>query len=35
LKNPWPGGLAAAGRDRFRALSADYRQKVIDMVVSR
>ncbi len=27
--------LLAASRDRFKALSADDRQKVIDMVVSR
>ena len=31
----WHGGQAAASRDRFKALSADDRQKVIDMVVSR
>jgi CxxC motif-containing protein (DUF1111 family) len=31
----WHGGQAAAARDRFKALSADDRQKVIDMVVSR
>ena len=31
----WHGGQAAAARDRFKALSADDRQKVIDMVSSR
>ena len=31
----WHGGQAAASRDRFKALSADQRQKVIDMVSSR
>lgn len=31
----WHGGQAAAARDRFKALSADDRQKVIDMVTSR
>ena len=31
----WHGGQAAAARDRFKALSADDRQKVIDMVKSR
>lgn len=31
----WHGGQAAASRDRFKALSADDRQKVIDMVSSR
>lgn len=31
----WHGGQAAASRDRFKALSADDRQKVIDMVTSR
>ncbi len=31
----WHGGQAAASRDRFKALSADDRQKVIAMVVSR
>ena len=31
----WHGGQATAARDRFKALSADDRQKVIDMVSSR
>jgi CxxC motif-containing protein (DUF1111 family) len=31
----WHGGQAAAARDRFKALSAADRQKVIDMVTSR
>jgi CxxC motif-containing protein (DUF1111 family) len=31
----WHGGQAAASRDRFKALAADDRQKVIDMVMSR
>lgn len=31
----WHGGQAAASRERFKALSAADRQKVIDMVVSR
>ena len=31
----WHGGQAASARDRFKALSADDRQKVIDMVNSR
>ena len=31
----WHGGQAAAARDRFKALSAADRQKVIDMVSSR
>ena len=31
----WHGGQAAAARDRFKALSADDRQKLIDMVLSR
>jgi CxxC motif-containing protein (DUF1111 family) len=31
----WHGGQAAAARDRFKAMSADDRQKVIDMVKSR
>lgn len=31
----WHGGQAAASRDRFKALSADDRQKLIAMVVSR
>jgi len=31
----WHGGQGAASRDRFKALSADDRQKVIDMVMSR
>jgi CxxC motif-containing protein (DUF1111 family) len=31
----WHGGQGAASRDRFKALSADDRQKVMDMVMSR
>jgi CxxC motif-containing protein (DUF1111 family) len=31
----WHGGQGAASRDRFKALSADNRQKVMDMVMSR